>query len=255
MSNSTSEEWDTLTVGSLEQWLTVMLTWVLLTAIEIIIGLKRHAYSGITFSFIQNLKSSEVAKDSVRNIYGNIAIVGALLMTIAFSMILIEDSKVDEFPILSHLYFGFTIVSMLQCVRAVFEAVISLMYTEPLSGADCVKYLIASPGSMGGPVIGITTALMCLLLASCVRATMNWSLAAGVGLFTYTMLILLFLLKLFRDKRSFSPDPNHPTAKAWDWVESETKPCPNEHMFSRAQIKTLRSKHVLLIKQGAVEGF
>ena len=178
----------------------------------------------ITLDVIEEMLDVENAKEVVRNIYTNIALVSALLLTVTFAMLQADRpscESCDPRLILESLYITATWTACLCHIRVTLECVINLVYTESLPHYMVLRYLIAFPGSVGGPVIALSMAVVNMLFSAAVWLTMEYSAAAGVGFGVMSVFYVIFLSILARVKSNFSATRGTPGAARWEWVEKE----------------------------------
>ena len=161
----------------------------------------------ITLDVIEEMLDVENAKEVVRNIYTNIALVSALLLTVTFAMLQADRpscESCDPRLILESLYITATWTACLCHIRVTLECVINLVYTESLPHYMVLRYVIAFPGSVGGPVIALSMAVVNMLFSAAVWLTMEYSAAAGVGFGVMSVFYVIFLSILARVKSNFS---------------------------------------------------
>ena len=102
-----------------------------------------------------------------------------------------------------------------------FECVLNLVYTDGLPEQMVLRYLIAFPGSIGGPVCALGLALVSMFFGSAVWLAMTYSVASGVGFATLCFYIMCFLAILIWKKSEFSSERGTTGALGWEWIEQE----------------------------------
>lgn len=234
-------------LGDFEAWaVTYGVLFVLLVALEsFMYAANRCGFgnAGITLDVLENLKSIDRAKDTIRNIYTNVSLVSALLLTIACSMLfLTQDMPLKTQPIMVHAYVATTAFAVIQLLWATVECVGHLVYTEALSSPDTIRYVISWTGSIGGPINHLMWGLASLCLGAVQWTLAVHSVAAAAGVASMSGFFFTWLTFTgVRRWSSFTTDRQKKASSKWTWAESEEGPCPLKFASAR-QISILRQR-------------
>lgn len=233
--------------GDFEAWaVTYGVLFVLLVALEAFMYAANRCgggNAGITLDVLENLKSIDRAKDTIRNIYTNVSLISALLLTIACSMLfLTQDVPLKTQTMLVHAYVATTSFAVIQLLWATVECVGHLVYTEALSSPDTIRYVISWTGSIGGPINHLIWGLASLCLAAVQWALLVHSLAAAGGVASMSGLFFTWLTFTgVRRWSSFTTDREKKASSKWTWAETEDGACPLKFASAR-QIAILRQR-------------
>jgi len=198
-----------------------------LAIIDIFLGQFLKFAARITFDVLDNLRDYETAKDCVRNIYTNVAVVAALILTVFLAFLVQEkredafDGDEDEVPYLACIRMVFCIYGSSITVRATVESVINLTYTESLSNHEIIWYLIDSPGSIGGVILASSSAVFSLMMFLFFWILEYWGLPIAIAFLQLTIWLLLHLSYLWYTKSQFTTDRNDPRSAGWAWAETD----------------------------------
>eukprot|EP00039_Didymoeca_costata_P001935 m.56373 g.56373 ORF g.56373 m.56373 type:complete len:302 (-) comp11035_c0_seq1:113-1018(-) len=213
---------------------------ILLT--EAILGIVFKAYSRITFDVVQEM-GPENAKATLRNVFTNLAVVAALLLTIDVTFLVESPDMDDGEEGLVHAYMAATIMSIILCLRGVLECVTNLLYTEGLTNHDCLRFLIGFPGSIGGPIMSVVLSVLCMAATVFVRMLILYSWAAAGSLAVGTATLILFFAVNIPQKSAFSVDRDSTGSQWWTWAENGSDiPKRLLGMYSDSQIAVIRKK-------------
>jgi len=212
--------------ASSEQWIISLVYPAATILLEIFLCGGLQLMSKITFDVVKEMRDVTHAKDVVRNIYTNIALVSALLLTVALAMIQqdppsCDNDDVDAGCTLQILYVTSVWTSGLFLIKITLECIVNLVFTEGLPHYMVLRYLVSFPGSIGGPVIGLTIAITSLLIGIAVWLSMEYSLASGVGFAAGSGYFLSHLTCLIKAKRNFSSVRGSEGARSWEWIEKD----------------------------------
>jgi len=169
----------------------------------------------------------ESLKDTARSVWTNLAVTAALLLTVAVAMLqggameprfeVTEDMK-DMLNNIQSAYDLFCGFSVLYCMVAVLQCVIYLCYVDPLSNKDGIKFFIANPATIGGPVL--STIFGCLY---CGIGMLMWVLGTSglmhaVVFSVFLLVLIIFLCFEIADKSTFDPSGQTKKAHEWQWT-------------------------------------
>lgn len=239
--------------GETVEWVTIfgsMIFLCIITEVVLVIWPFKLA-TRITFDMLEQLNRIDLAKETIRNIYTNLAIVGALVLTIVFAMLFVPDivKRAELHPGLSTAYIVSTSFACLQCLRVTFECVINLVYTEALSNGDVIRYIIASPGSIGAPVLGLGFAMIALTVSTTLWLMAAHTVASAAGFAVLALFYLVKLIALSIDKSMFTTDPKDKNAIAWKWAEDEGD--ANSMMLGAPEIAIARKRATAVLEYEA----
>ena len=119
----------------------------------------------ITFDVIEEMQDLGNLKECLRNVYSSVALISALLLTIAATFISVDPPTDEDSSVLGHIFIVSSGFSFSLCMKSAVESVIHIVYTEALTPGDALRYLIAQPYSVGGPVLTVCTAMTSLNVA------------------------------------------------------------------------------------------
>lgn len=106
-------------------------------------------------------------------------------------------------------------------IKITLECIVNLVFTEGLPHYMVLRYLVSFPGSIGGPVIGLTIAITSLLIGIAVWLSMEYSLASGVGFAAGSGYFMSHLTCLIKAKRNFSSVRGSEGARSWEWIKKD----------------------------------
>jgi len=194
---------------------------------DIIFGNLCKGHTKITYDVIENLREPSHAKEAVRNVYVNLSLVSALMLTVAFAMLFLSE-HVAESPckFAVHLYLSCTGYAVCQYLRITMECVINLVYTEALSNYEILCYLVANSGSIGGPVSAMFLASASLLTATVIWAAQVYSIGGAVAVGGVSLYALIAVAIQGKIKSKFTTDRAEPASADWTWAESADAEIP-----------------------------
>lgn len=226
----------TIEVGDPTTWGVVFGVMIFQWLIEQFLNRALSLQVRITLDVLENMKSIDSSKDCIRNIFTNLAIVAALIMTIAFAMLFIADHMEDLGDItdddydkwlIAHGFIAATGYAAVQSMRAMVESVLNLIYTEALSSSEVIRFLIHGPGAIGAPVLATIFSMVSIILASTLFVLQMYSVAAAAAFGLLATSRLWALLGFWLKRASFTTDREGKQAKKWTWAESTDEPAPS----------------------------
>jgi len=233
MQNNTALQAPVLDVGSGINWAISISTVVVLLLLPELVFEATGSKQAITMDILESMRDASNAKDTVRNVYNNIGLLFALLLTVAAAMLLVSpiSSSVDADGHMKHLYVTATGVAFVSCVKGVCEAVINISYTEPLSNSGVLRYMIDSPGSVGGPLISLGSALASLTIGMAIYILAYYTLAAMVMFICMSLYCFTMLTWLGCTKSRFSARKGTKGSEGWQWAEKPNASNPLPRML------------------------
>lgn len=245
-----------LEVGELSDWVVVgsiMLFQWLLEFVVLTRVLKVQVR--ITLDVMENMSSISSCKEGIRNIFTNLAIVAALIMTIAFAMLFLYDhigniSEDDDKRLVAHAFIAFTGYACIQSMRAMVESVLNIVYTEALTSAEIVRFLIEGSGAIGAPVLATVFSVVSILCASTLYILTVYSVAAAVLFGCLAFSRCVSIGQFWRKRSRFTTNRSNKHSSSWTWAEdlqaappsSITKKC------SEKEIEIMR-RHARMAKK------
>jgi hypothetical protein len=215
-----------LEVGELSDWVVVgsiiLFQWFLEF---VVLNRVLKLQVSITLDVLENMASVNSAKESVRNIFTNLAIVGALIMTIAFAMLFLYDhignitEQDDGQRLVAHAFIAFTGYACIQSMRAMVESVLNIVYSEALTSPEVVRFLIEGSGAIGAPVLATVFSVISILCASTLYILTVYSVAAAVVFGLLAVSRLLGIYQFWRKRSKFTTDRSSKRASNWTWAE------------------------------------
>jgi len=246
-----------LQLGELNDWLVVgsiiLFQWLL----EFVVLTRMlKAQVAITLDVLDNMSSVSSCKESARNIFTNLAIVAALIMTIAFAMLFLFDhiGNLDEQDtsqrVVAHAFIAFTGYACVQSMRAMVESVLNIVYTEALTGPEVVRFLIAGSGAIGAPVLATVFSVVSILCASTLYILTVYSVAAAVLFGLMALSRCVSIGQFWRKRSKFTTHRSKSRSNNWTWAEDPEAAPPSSiaKKCSKKEIDTLR-RHARWAKQ------
>ncbi|CAK0830651.1 unnamed protein product, partial [Prorocentrum cordatum] len=221
----------------------------------------------ITLDVLDNMSSVNTCKESVRNIFTNLAIVAALIMTIAFAMLFLYDhvgniaDNDDGQRLTAHAFIAFTGYACIQSMRAMVESVLNIVYTEMLTSPEIVRFLIAGSGAIGAPVIATVFSVVSILCASTLYILSIYSVAASVLFGCLSLSRLISIGQFWRKRSKFTTNRSSKHSSNWSWAEdleaappsSIAKKCSeNEIAIMRRHARQAKEEEEASVKVAAV---
>jgi len=250
-------------LGTAHVWIAagVVLAWYLLFTFIAIYVLKLMPM--ITFGVIEHQTTGEQLKETVRNIWTNVGLVGALLLTITAPVLMNDDiaEVTTELPILGTLCMGFAGLSFMGLLQATLECVVHLVFSEALNHVGVLRYLAANFGAIGGPVISMSFATfnLCIsvILWCMIKVGLPCTMLIGV-IFVYHAVILI---GNFNNGSKFTPNRHDKDAWMWLWAEADPEIAPRkltnakvlfcskrQHRVLHARLMDAKTAHTALMK-------
>jgi hypothetical protein len=207
----------------------------------------------ISLDVLENMKDIGQAKESVRNIFVNLAVVSALVLTIAFAMLFLGDHmEENKTPKTAHAFVALAGYATLQAIRAMIESVVNIVYTEPLTSPEIIRFLINGPGAIGAPVMAIFFSIISLLFGTALWVAQMYSLAAAVAFAGFAFKGIASTINFSHKRAMFSTDRNKRRCNKWTWAEGEDE--SPSHLKKKCSTKEiammrLKAKEALLFEQ------
>lgn len=173
-------------------------------------------------------------KQSARNIWVNVAVVNALVLTIIIAMLQedpieakfdTDDNMVDALVAVQEFYISLLLVGFMSNVLSLMKCIVNLTYSEPLSNKDVIKYFIANPNSLGEPVCDVCIACMFSFLAMAFWVLGTYGAPNAALAFAITVYVSGYSVGYIRGKAQFTPDANDPKNE-WSWALKDHKEWP-----------------------------
>jgi membrane protein implicated in regulation of membrane protease activity len=226
--------------------------------LEMFLSYCKNFQTRITLDVLENMKDVGQAKEAMRNIFTNLAIVAALILTIAFAMLFLGDHmEENSTPKTAHAFVALAGYATLQAIRAMIESVVNLVYTEPLTSPEIIRFIITGPGAIGAPVMAIFFSMVSIMLGTVLWIAQMYSFAAAAA-FAFFALKGVASTIIFSRKRSlFSTSRDKKRSKAWSWAELDEEAGPAPHHVtkkcSRKEIVIMRAraKDAVVFEQAA----
>lgn len=165
-------------------------------------------------------------KSSARTVWTNVSVTAALILTVAGSMLQVHNDVDKDLNGLDQAYCVLCYMAVWYSAYAVATALINLIYVEPLTNSDAIKYFIANPNVVGTPTVHTIKAILFMFLAFSL-----WTLGTlgpPTAIFTFLLLVwfFYFIAMYIKGKQAF--DPTGATARSmdWQWVTKERSEWP-----------------------------
>jgi hypothetical protein len=211
-----------LQVGELGDWAVVCSIMLFQWLLEFVV-LNRwlNLQVRITLDVLDNMSSVNTCKESVRNIFTNLAIV----VTIAFAMLFLYDhignitESDDSQRLVAHAFIAFTGYACMQSMRAMVESVLNIVYTEALTSPEIVRFLIEGSGAIGAPVLATVFSVISILCASTLYILSVYSVAAAVLFGCLALSRLVSIGQFWRKRSKFTTNRSSKHSSNWSWAE------------------------------------
>ena len=102
----------------------------------------------------------EGLKESAKNVWTNVGVTSALVLTMVMAMLQIDDIEPRGFALdagdkfqLQQFYGALCIASLLFNLLAIMSCVVHLSYVDPLSDVDAIKFFLMRIDSIGDPIV------------------------------------------------------------------------------------------------------
>ena len=237
----------TFQLGTPQTWIAVAACAAWYILLYVIIACCFPVIPTITLDIIEHQCHTKDVKETVRNVWTNIALVAALILTISTSIVIADKPEADfaaadAFATVCVCFAG---LSTLQFVQVVLECVVHLIYTEPLDPAGVMRYLIANNGAIGGPAFSTVLASFHFCLAMLVWIALNYGLPALVFLGIIFAVMIVITVDTVRKAMAFSPNRDTKGSGAWSWAdksEANSKIPFVQHKLGAKAIAILRRR-------------
>mmetsp|Transcript_15346 Transcript_15346/g.33585 ORF Transcript_15346/g.33585 Transcript_15346/m.33585 type:complete len:299 (-) Transcript_15346:161-1057(-) len=196
-------------------------------------------------------------KDAGKNLWTNIAVVAALMLTLAAAMMQADPMEpagvtvFDDDPglliDLQQTYAAACFLSLALCVMSMTQSVVSLMYVEPLTEINAIKFFLRNPDSLGDPitVLAVATLLMMMGMLIYILGVYGMSVFLSGCAITLVMLIgigyQVFMNATFDPKRFDYTWTQKPTSEWEPRGKSGTK-LTDKKLRESEKIKNLVKK-------------
>jgi len=215
-----------LQVGELNDWAVVCSIMLFQWLLEFVVLTRvLKVQVSITLDVLDNMSSVSTCKESVRNIFQNLAIVAALIMTIAFAMLFLYDhigniaEQDDSQRLVAHAFIAFTGYACIQSMRAMVESVLNIVYTEALTSPEVVRFLIEGSGAIGAPVLATIFSVVSILCASTLYILTVYSVAAAVLFGCLALSRVVSIGQFWRKRSRFTTNRSSKHSGNWTWAE------------------------------------
>lgn len=240
----------TLKMGDWQSWVVVVSVMLVQWLCEQVLNFCFQLQVKITLDVLENMKTVSTCKECVRNIFTNLAIVAALIMTIAFAMLFLADhlEVIDDDDevlwLVAHGFIAATGYACLQSMRAMVESVLNLIYTEALTSEEIIRFLIHGPGAIGAPVIAIIFSMVSILVASALYILGLYSVAAATGFLVLCVSRLVAMVQFWLKRAAFTTARTNDNAAMWTWAEDPNSSPPKGILkkCSDVEIQVMRQR-------------
>ncbi|CAE8641033.1 unnamed protein product [Polarella glacialis] len=200
----------------------------------------------LTMDVLQELQSTKDIRSAVRDIWTQLGLVSALVLTLVFQMLqtnLPDDAGMN----LQHVYVGLCGGAVITCLLTTTECIILLVYTEHLSDANALRFIICFPGSIGGPVVKNFMSYLFAVLGLISWVLAQYTLAAAAGLGLGALIALVFVLVSWVTRSCFTLRPESPWAAKYRWAEKgDEAGCMDPRCTKAAKQAMIRLLHMTM---------
>merc|ERR1719327_1080316 len=116
---------------------------------------------------------------------------------------------------MAHAFVALAGYAVLQAIRAMIEAVVNLVYTEPLSSPEVIRFIITGPGAIGAPVMAIFFSMVSIMLGTTLWIAQMYSLAAAAAFAAFAMKGVASTVIFSRKRANFTTSREKKRSKAW----------------------------------------
>jgi len=204
-----------------DMWIPLTVTTAVVVLLEIIF---RPKLRKVSLDIMENA-DLDILKDSAKNCWTNIGVTAALVLTVDAAMLqadamsphfVSEDEIGTELEILQLILDFLAGISLVYCMHSVLSCVIALVYVEPLSNTDAIKFFVANPASMGTPALSIGFACFYTLVAAGIWVVGTSGIYNATAYFVLLAVIVGFTIGETIDKAGFCPEAGR-TKKSHEW--------------------------------------
>lgn len=247
---------DWVNVGSPSEWALSLGVMAGQWLIEIFLNYGKNFQTKITLDVLENMSDVGCAKEAIRNIFQNLGIVAALILTIAFAMLFLGDHMEDgtDTPKTAHAFVALAGYATLQAIRAMIESVVNLVYTEPLTSPEVIRFIITGPGAIGAPVMAIFFSVVSIMIGTVLWLAQMYSLAAAVAFGAFALKGVASTIRFSYKRAVFSTVRSKKRSKSWLWAEGEDPPpsaISKKCSAKEIAMMRLRAREALLYEQAA----
>jgi len=228
-------------------WVPLVVTVAVVALLE---ALVRPRLRQVSLDIMENA-DLEILKETAKNCWTNMGVTAALILTVDAAMLqadpiephfrVAEDDEDDFAFDLEKLQLTLDLlagISLVYCMWAVIGCVVALMYVEPLSNTDAIKFFVANPASIGTPALSIGFACLYTLVAAGMWVVGSSGVFNAAVYYTFLLVVLLVTIGEARDKAGFDPVAgNSSKSIEWQWVTSEYFATPEKWPWFAAGAK------------------
>jgi len=196
--------------------------------------LRRRSDTRMTSDILEFVHVDHV-KDAARNIWINVAVVNALVLTIVIAMLqqdpisVTDDTdtdRADALVLIQGFYISLLLVAFMSNTLSLMKCIVNLTYSEPLSNKDVIKYFIANPNSLGEPVCDVSIACLFMSLALACWVLATYGIPNAILACAITIYITGYSVGYTRGKGLFNPSAEDPR-NAWSWALQDVSEWPS----------------------------
>merc|ERR1719327_2599347 len=118
---------------------------------------------------------------------------------------------------MAHAFVALAGYAVLQAIRAMIEAVVNLVYTEPLSSPEVIRFIITGPGAIGAPVMAIFFSVVSIMLGTTLWLAQMYSVAAAVAFGAFALKGVVSTIRFSYKRAQFTTERSKKRCKTWIW--------------------------------------
>lgn len=198
---------------SAEQWYPDINHWVgavvVAIAALIIAILGQLVTTKISFDILENCQPHGI-KESSKNLWTNVGLTSALLVTMVMAMLQVDPIAANGFDLdptdrmhLQQFYVSLCIASLLWNLICIVTCVINLSYVDPLSDIDAIAFFLNNADAIGDPAVFLGESCIFFMFAILVWVLGTYGIAQGVLMGSAMLTFIIVALGTWRKRSLF----------------------------------------------------
>mmetsp|Transcript_42112 Transcript_42112/g.78268 ORF Transcript_42112/g.78268 Transcript_42112/m.78268 type:complete len:257 (-) Transcript_42112:267-1037(-) len=197
---------------------------VAVTLIAIIFFLVGQVFTTrISIDILEHCKP-ETLKESAKNVWTNVGVTSALILTMVMAMLQMDDIEPRGFVLepeakihLQQFYAAFCIASLLFNLLCIMSCVVQLSYVDPLSEIDAVRFFLMRIDAIGDPIVFMVESVIFFMAAIGVWVLGVFGLSMAVLSGVALIIFVVGNGKLWAKTGAFSP------TSSMEWTQDPDK--------------------------------
>ncbi|CAK9089669.1 Uncharacterized protein SCF082_LOCUS42302 [Durusdinium trenchii] len=187
----------------------------------------------------------EGLKESAKNVWTNVGVTSALILTMVMAMLQMDDIEPRGFVLepsdkiqLQQFYGAFCIASLLFNLLCIMSCVVHLSYVDPLSDVDAIKFFLMRIDSLGDPIVYMVES--CIFFMAAIGIWVLGTLGLALAIMNVVALIIFVAgngalwakISLFTPKKDMKWTQDPSLWAAEDITYGLKKRCNNDQVVS-----------------------